>query len=146
MTALPIKPALMGGRHFARGSPDEPTDEAQLEGLIRVFYDRVREDAVLGPIFNRAVVDWEAHLGKRLSFWSSVMLTGGSLEESPMARIMDKFGELPPDFIDRWVTLWRETTTELLEPPVAALLQQKSDQIAQELRLRLHSGTNSTAS
>ena len=41
--------------------------------LVPRFYDRVRADEILGPIFNRAIKDWPHHLAKLEAFWSSVM-------------------------------------------------------------------------
>jgi hemoglobin len=37
----------------------------------------VRTDALLGPVFNRAIQDWDAHLDKLPAFWSSVTLMTG---------------------------------------------------------------------
>ena len=33
-----------------------------LELLVRTFYDKVRADTELGPIFNGLITDWESHL------------------------------------------------------------------------------------
>jgi len=56
--------------------PDIPADisEEDLDRVVRAFYDRVRDDARLGPIFNNAIDDWEHHLRKLQAFWSSVIL------------------------------------------------------------------------
>ena len=57
--------------------PHSELDEAALERLIPAFYARVRDDALLGPVFNQAIGDWPHHLDKLVAFWSSVMLTSG---------------------------------------------------------------------
>ena len=44
--------------------PEPPLDAAAIAGLVDRFYDRVRVDPLLGPVFNAAVDDWDAH--KRL--------------------------------------------------------------------------------
>jgi Truncated hemoglobins len=49
-------------------------DEAMIERLVREFYVRVRDDAVLGPVFAAKIDDWEPHLQKMFAFWSSVAL------------------------------------------------------------------------
>ena len=49
--------------------------EQDLAKLIPEFYARVRADPVLGPVFNRAIADWDEHLEKLQAFWSSIMLT-----------------------------------------------------------------------
>lgn len=43
--------------------------------LLRHFYSDIRQHEVLGPIFNRQIEDWPAHLEKIGSFWAR--LTGG---------------------------------------------------------------------
>jgi len=46
-----------------------------LKLLLRHFYADVRQHALLGPIFNKHIDDWPAHLVKIGSFWAR--LTGG---------------------------------------------------------------------
>ena len=41
---------------------DDHIDEAALGRLIPAFYDRVRADPEIGPLFDEAVDDWPAHL------------------------------------------------------------------------------------
>jgi hemoglobin len=60
-------------------------NEAQLERLIPHFYNLVRTDPLLGPVFNDAIDDWPHHLDKLIAFWSSVMLTSGRYKGNPMA-------------------------------------------------------------
>ena len=50
-------------------------DEAYISTLVETFYDRVRSDPELGPIFARAIPgDWGPHLAKMKDFWASVAL------------------------------------------------------------------------
>lgn len=58
--------------------------EDRLTVLVEHFYAKVREDPTLGPVFNRAIADWPAHLEKLSAFWSSVMLTSGRYKGNPM--------------------------------------------------------------
>jgi len=53
----------------------DKASETQLERLIPVFYARVRDDALIGPVFDSAIGDWQQHPGKLIDFWSSVVLT-----------------------------------------------------------------------
>lgn len=39
--------------------------------LVPALYDRVRQDAALGPIFNGAISDWPHHLDKLIRCRSS---------------------------------------------------------------------------
>ena len=48
--------------------------EEALGQLVQRFYARVRQDPLIGPVFNDAISDWPEHLQKLQAFWSSVML------------------------------------------------------------------------
>ena len=52
----------------------EPTD-ANIRELVYAFYDRVRADPLLGPVFD-AVLEgrWDEHLPKMCTFWGSLVL------------------------------------------------------------------------
>ena len=41
--------------------------EAMIERLVRSFYDKVREDEMLGPVFDARIADWEPHLAQMCS-------------------------------------------------------------------------------
>ncbi len=46
--------------------------ETMIHSLIHTFYARVRADAVLGPIFNEKIADWDHHLAKLCDSWQVV--------------------------------------------------------------------------
>ena len=116
---------------------DDQIDEAGLERLIPAFYDRVRADAEIGPLFNAAVHDWPGHLEKLVAFWSSVMLTSGRYKGSPVAEHLKHQAAINPAMFDRWLAIWADTTTELMTPAAAAALQAKAARIAESLQLAL---------
>lgn len=113
-------------------------DEAQLEALIPRFYARVREDALIGPVFDGAIADWDDHLKKLVAFWSSVMLTSGRYKGNPVAAHMKHLGAITPPMFDRWLALWAEVTDEILPTPTASALQLKAARIAESLKLALY--------
>lgn len=112
-------------------------DEAALGRLIPLFYQRVRDDAALGPIFDEAVADWPEHLDKLVAFWSSVMLTSGRYKGNPVAAHAAHRTRITPELFDRWLALWAETTDAVMAPPAAAALQAKAARIAESLQLAL---------
>ncbi|HZP78143.1 MAG TPA: group III truncated hemoglobin [Pseudolabrys sp.] len=91
-------------------------DEAMIERVVRGFYAKVRADALLGPVFEARIRDWEPHLQRMCAFWSSVMLMTGRYSGAPMGKHLP----LPVDaaHFDRWLELF-ETTTQELCPPIA---------------------------
>lgn len=116
---------------------DDQIDETALERLIPAFYDRVRADADIGPLFNAAVHDWSDHLEKLIAFWSSVMLTSGRYKGSPVTEHLKHKSAITPAMFDRWLLIWADTTNELLAPAAAAALQAKATRIAESLQLAL---------
>ena len=103
--------------------------------LVPAFYERVRQDPVLGPIFTGAIDDWPHHLDKLQDFWSSVMLTTGRYKGQPMVAHVQHAKQMTADNFARWLELWREVSGELLSPAVAKAFQQKADRIAESLQL-----------
>ena len=116
---------------------DGDIDEQGLSKLVALFYARVRNDAELGSIFNDAVADWPEHLEKLVAFWSSVMLTSGRYKGNPVAAHALHRARITPALFDRWLALWKQTTSEIMSPAAAAALQAKAARIAESLQLAL---------
>lgn len=111
--------------------------ETDLTRLVAHFYGRVREDEVLGPVFNGAVDDWPEHLDRLEDFWSSVMLGSGRYKGNPMAEHLRHRERIDPAMFDRWLSLWRAAAHDLLEPGAAAAISAKAERIAESLKLGL---------
>ena len=109
--------------------------EDDIARLVPAFYARIREDAVLGPIFNGAIDDWPHHLEKLKAFWSSVMLTSGRYKGQPMVAHIAHEPHMQRENFGRWLALWQQTTAELLPSEAAAAFQEKADRIAESLQL-----------
>ncbi|WFU14943.1 group III truncated hemoglobin [Bradyrhizobium sp. CB3481] len=108
-------------------------DEAMIERLVRGFYAKVREDAVLGPVFETRIKDWEPHLAQMCAFWSSVALMTGRYHGTPMAKHLP----LPVDggHFDRWLALFEETAREICPGEAEAHFVERARRIAQSLEL-----------
>ena len=119
------------------GSGGVPITERQLEQLVDRFYAKVREDEILGPVFDGAIDDWPEHLEKLSAFWSSVMLTTGRYKGQPMVAHMKHKATIEPAMFGRWLHLWRETAHETLSKPAAAAIIMKAERIAESLQLGL---------
>ena len=110
-------------------------DEDGIAVLVGRFYGKVRQDPLIGPVFNAAIQDWDAHLVTLRAFWSSVMLTSGRYKGNPMAMHMKH--AIRPEFFDRWLGLWCETAREVFAPGPAAQFCAKAERIAESLKLGL---------
>ena len=108
-------------------------DAAMIERLVRRFYAKVRTDAVLAPIFELRIQDWEPHLQRMCAFWSSVALMTGRYHGSPMTKHLP----LPVDaeHFDRWLALFAQTAREVCPPAAEAHFVERANRIAESLEL-----------
>lgn len=108
-------------------------DEDVLRALVHGFYARIREDAVLGPIFAARIADWGPHLDRMVTFWSSVALMTGRYHGRPVPA----HTPLPIDatHFDRWLGLFRETAHDLCSPAGAAHVIARAERIARSLQI-----------
>jgi len=113
----------------------EGITEQRLKALVDLFYSRVRQDPLIGPVFNGAIGDWTEHLDKLQAFWSSVMLTSGRYKGRPLPAHIKHGEAITPAAFARWLALWREATAEVLPPAAAAAMQEKAARIAESLSL-----------
>ena len=109
--------------------------EAALRTLVESFYGKVRDDGLIGPVFNGAVEDWPEHLDKLHAFWSSVMLGTGRYRGRPMPAHIKHASVISAASFERWLALWTETTNALFEPEPASALQEKAARIAESLSM-----------
>lgn len=103
----------------------EPLNEASISTLVDTFYARVREDDLIGPVFNRVVADWPEHLAKLKDFWSSVVLSAGRYKGNPMMAHMP-IPEMDPEHLERWLSLWERTLSDIYDPEVAEIFLGKA--------------------
>ena len=107
--------------------------ETMIERLVRSFYDKVREDEMLGPVFDARITDWEPHLAQMCAFWSSVALMSGRYHGAPMPKHLP----LPVDseHFDRWLALFEATASEVCPPAAQAHFLEHARRIAASLEL-----------
>ena len=86
--------------------------------LVDTFYERIRENELLGPIFNERMQErWPIHLEKMYKFWQTVLLQEHTYYGSPFP----PHAKLPvsPEHFERWLSLWRTTVDDVFEGPKA---------------------------
>lgn len=87
-------------------------DEAFISTLVESFYEAVRRDDRLGPIFAKHVQDWPLHLARMKDFWASIMIQSGRFSGNPMQKHV-AIGGLERAHFGRWQSLWEQTVTRL---------------------------------
>ncbi|MCM2544360.1 group III truncated hemoglobin [Burkholderia glumae] len=112
----------------------EPTVE-NIAALVDAFYERVRADPLLGPVF-AAKLDgrWDQHLPKMVTFWSSLVLGTKNYRGNVQAKHQPLDG-LEPAHFSRWLTLFLQTVTARYAPAAAVRFMEPALRIAQSLQL-----------
>ncbi|HEY1391822.1 MAG TPA: group III truncated hemoglobin [Methylibium sp.] len=106
--------------------------EQEVERLVHGFYERVRLDDELGPVFNVHISDWDHHLAKMVDFWSSALRGTARYRGTPMPKHAALPG-LSVALFKRWLGLFRETTAGLGNAAVQARADELALRIAQSL-------------
>lgn len=138
MTA-PAEPSAAERTILVDGRPlPAALDERMIHDVVHGFYDEIRRDALLGPIFNGAIPAdrWPHHLSKMCEFWSSTLLRTSRYDGRPLRPHLTIPG-LGDAHFRRWLTLFRETVRRVCPPEVASLFMDRAVRIAHSFRLAI---------
>ncbi|MEX0692825.1 MAG: group III truncated hemoglobin [Rhodospirillales bacterium] len=94
-------------------------DDALISQLVERFYNVIRKDDLLGPIFAAHVADWPWHLTRMKEFWASVTMESGRFHGNPMHKHIN-IGSLEQLHFERWLMLWDRTVNEVAPSPAAS--------------------------
>lgn len=92
-----------------------PKDIATLDDikqLVNRFYDQVRADTLLGPVFEARIQNrWPQHLEKMYTFWQTVLLDERTYDGSPFP----PHAQLPigHQHFAQWMQLFTATIDEI---------------------------------
>jgi len=91
-------------------------DAEFISELVDRFYERIRSDEVLGPIFARHIADWGPHLDRIKSFWRSILHNSAEFSGNPMQRhfaVHDAGSALGEPEFARWLRMFYATCNDL---------------------------------
>ncbi|MBN3758884.1 group III truncated hemoglobin [Paraburkholderia sp. Tr-20389] len=112
----------------------EPTDD-NIRELVYAFYDRVRADTLIGPVFEQKLAGrWDEHLPKMCVFWGSLVLGAKQYRGNVQQAHMPLEG-LEPRHFSRWLYLFLDTVESRYEPAAAVRFMEPALRIAQSLQL-----------
>jgi hemoglobin len=128
---------------------DEKHDIRELEDvklLVDTFYGKVRNDKLIGPIFNERIQDrWPQHLNKMYTFWQTVLLGEHTYFGTPFP----PHAQLPVEgeHFERWLSIFKETVSELFSGKTADEALWRANKMAEMFQYKIdHLGKNSTTS
>ncbi|MFC4291640.1 group III truncated hemoglobin [Sphingorhabdus arenilitoris] len=115
-------------------------DPSFISNMVERFYARVREDTLLGPIFQTRIDDWPTHLHKMKAFWSSILYKSGGFSGNPMMKHVAIPGIEEAEF-EHWLKLFRATLEEIeINDAATKTIHARADMIADSLLtgIRIH--------
>lgn len=94
----------------------EHITEEKIRQMVTLFYRKVRNDDLLGPVFDAQIPDseWPHHLDRMCDFWSSVLLSSGRFHGEPPA-VHAALPNIIPEHFDRWLQLFEPTLYEVYD-------------------------------
>jgi hemoglobin len=108
--------------------------------LVNNFYDKVKEDSIIGYIFTDVVkVHWERHLPLMYSFWENTLFYTGNYNGNPMElhKHLHKVMPLTAEHFKQWIKLFSNTVDELFEGKNANLAKRRAISIATVMQINL---------
>jgi hemoglobin len=104
------------------------TTEADIKLMVHTFYARVREDETIGPIFNSRIKDWDTHLQKLCSFWSTLLLYTKTYEGDPMS--VHRGMAIDTVHFNAWLSIFNKTIDELFAGETAQAAKNRAQKIS----------------
>jgi truncated hemoglobin YjbI len=109
--------------------------ESAIVQLVDTFYARVRDDAVLSPVFEAKLAGrWHEHMPRMYAFWTKVLLGTGEFNGNVFGKHMALSGIETEHFV-RWLTLFRLTAVDVFGVDGAGDALAVAQRIASSLQL-----------
>mgnify|MGYP003649448734 CR=1 FL=1 len=85
--------------------------------LVSAFYTKIKKDSLLGPFFNDAIKDWDAHLNLLTTFWESNLFFKTKYLGNPLeahVKVDRAHNHVITELhFGMWLNLWLQTIDEL---------------------------------
>lgn len=114
--------------------------------VVSVFYDNVKENSLLGPIFKEIIKDWDEHIEQLTTFWESSLF--------PIRNSNSKYYGNPLDIhveVDKatdasitqrhfgiWLNLWFQTLDTYFKGDVTEKAKQRARKMSTFMYLKIY--------
>lgn len=116
------------------------TTSEDIRLLVDSFYDQVKNDEVIGYVFNDiANTNWEEHLPRMYGFWEIMLLGLPGVQTNPMERHsqINAMEKLTAEHFERWVQIWFDTIDSHFEGPTAGVAKERTEMIRKTMFMRI---------
>ncbi len=114
--------------------------------LVHNFYDKVRANKELGPIFNAIISDWDHHLEHITDFWESQLFRKNIYKGNPLKThiSVDKKmnNSITNNLFGLWLQLWIQTLDENFEGDKVSLAKNRARNISSYLFMEIFKSRN----
>jgi len=114
---------------------------ADIEVLIKRFYEKVTNDAVIGFIFNDVMkVNWDQHLPVMYDFWETMLLNETKYTRNAMEvhYHVNKKINLEEKHFNRWLELFTAAMDELFTGKNADMAKKRAKSIASVMLFKMN--------
>lgn len=109
--------------------------------IVHDFYDRIRRDPLLGPIFNARIGEhWDLHLSTLVDFWSSIALKTGRYGGKP--HVAHQGLDVTPEHFEHWLSMFEATVSQHCTGDAESFFFDRARRIADSLQIGLNIGPN----
>ena len=124
------------------------SERDDIRKLVHEFYDKVRANALLGPVFNNTISNWPSHLEHLTDFWESNLLFKKSYKGDPIKKHIDvdraHSQSINAMHFGVWINLWYETVDELFEGEVAQIAKNRARNMGTFIHLKIFEARKNT--
>lgn len=114
-------------------------NKADIKIFVNLFYQRVKENEILAPVFNSRISEdeWPVHLQRLYTFWNAILFSEAGFNGNPMEKHMTlPIGEV---HFSTWLQLFNQTIDELYGGAKASEAKQRAASIAGLMRFKIDS-------
>lgn len=113
-----------------------------IECLVNRFYQKVRKDPVLGPIFNSIITDWPQHLELLANFWERQLFMKPTYQGNPLAvhqQVDARLSQgITSEHFGYWLNLWFETLDELFKGDMVGVAKTRAQKMSTMFMLKIY--------
>jgi hemoglobin len=114
----------------------EIRNRQDIEAVVSVFYEKVKQDPLIGPVFlEQAKVDWATHLPKIYNFWESLLFGKEVYFGRPFPPHYEL--DLKLEHFQRWLQLFFATVDEHAQGEKAEEIKARALMIGKNFHSRI---------
>lgn len=116
-----------------------------IELIVRTFYNKVKKDALLSPVFSTKITgeeQWEKHLVRMSDFWETVLFAKQLYRGNPFPHHLN-LGISSAHF-DQWIHLFEKTLNENFTGSKTEEIKERAKKMRQLFEIKLNMDNHDT--